>query len=371
MPWAWWSATKALARATMAMVRRAAAVWLLLWLVPVLALLVTLGPDATFSRIAMFFSEMAVVTFGGAYAGLAYVAQQAVEHYHWLRPGEMLDVLGMAEATPGPLIMVTQFVGFMAAYRDPGALHPMVAGTLGGLLTTWVTFTPCFLWIFLGAPFIEGSAATRRLAGAVRHYGRRGRRHPEPRGVVCAAHLVPRSETRPEAGHFVRPFFARQPRSLGARALGRGCHCDLQVQGRDDSGATCLRGRRRGVAFPRGVLMKRRALLAAAWCPAGGVNFAAGIPTIWLNLVAWLTQNPTRDGNGRRAPPEALLRQLRNLFGVRILHTWGITEISPITTMATLLPEQAGLGEDEMCAQLAKQGRTIFGCDVRLVDPTG
>jgi chromate transporter len=155
------------ARATGAMARRAASVWLILWLVPVLALLATLGVDATFSRIALFFSEMAVVTFGGAYAVLAYVAQQAVENYHWLRPGEMLDGLGMAETTPGPLIMVTQFVGFMAAYRDPGTMNPMLAGTLGGLLTTWVTFTPCFLWIFLGAPFIEGLRGNKGLSGAL------------------------------------------------------------------------------------------------------------------------------------------------------------------------------------------------------------
>ena len=147
--------------------RRAAALWLVLWLVPVLALVATLGTGATFSRIAIFFSEMAVVTFGGAYAVLAYVAQQAVENYHWLRPGEMLDGLGMAETTPGPLIMVTQFVGFMAAYRDPGALSPMLAGTLGGLLTTWVTFTPCFLWIFLGAPFIERLRDNKALSGAL------------------------------------------------------------------------------------------------------------------------------------------------------------------------------------------------------------
>jgi chromate transporter len=155
------------AKATIAGARRAAAVWLVLWLVPVLALLATLGSTSTFSQIAIFFSEMAVVTFGGAYAVLAYVAQQAVEHYHWLRPGEMLDGLGMAETTPGPLIMVTQFVGFMAAYRDPGTLSPMLAGTLGGLLTTWVTFTPCFLWIFLGAPFIEALRDNKALSGAL------------------------------------------------------------------------------------------------------------------------------------------------------------------------------------------------------------
>jgi chromate transporter len=110
---------------------------------------------------------MAVVTFGGAYAVLAYVAQQAVENYGWLQPGEMLDGLGMAETTPGPLIMVTQFVGFMGAYRDPGSLPPMLAGTLGGLLTTWVTFTPCFLWIFLGAPFVEALRGNRALGGAL------------------------------------------------------------------------------------------------------------------------------------------------------------------------------------------------------------
>jgi chromate transporter len=146
---------------------RVSAVWLLLWLVPVAALLIGLGQGNVFSQIALFFSKMALVTFGGAYAVLAYVAQQAVEHYHWLQPREMLDGLGMAETTPGPLIMVLQFVGFMAAFRDPGALSPMLAGTLGGLLATWVTFTPCFLWIFLGAPFIETLRGNNGLAGAL------------------------------------------------------------------------------------------------------------------------------------------------------------------------------------------------------------
>src|SRR5262245_41341476 len=142
------------ARPSVARALRASSVWLVLWLVPVIALLATLGTGNVFSQIAVFFSKMAMVTFGGAYAVLAYVAQQAVENYGWLKPGEMLDGLGMAETTPGPLIMVLQFVGFMAAFRDPGTLSPMVAGTLGGLLATWVTFTPCFLWIFLGAPFL-------------------------------------------------------------------------------------------------------------------------------------------------------------------------------------------------------------------------
>src|SRR5207247_6368799 len=132
---------------------QSSSVWLALWLIPVIALLATLGGDNVFSQIAVFFSKMAVVTFGGAYAVLSYVAQGAVEHYHWLKPGEMLDGLGMAETTPGPLIMVLQFVGFMAAYRDPGTLSPLVAGTLGGLLATWVTFPACFLAVCLGRSF--------------------------------------------------------------------------------------------------------------------------------------------------------------------------------------------------------------------------
>jgi chromate transporter len=146
---------------------RVSAIWLSLWLVPVIAIIAVLGVDHTFSEIGAFFSKMAVVTFGGAYAVLAYMAQQAVETYGWLRPGEMLDGLGMAETTPGPLIMVVQFVGFLAAFRHPGALLPMLAGTLGGLLATWCTFVPCFLWIGLGAPFIERLRDNKPVNGAL------------------------------------------------------------------------------------------------------------------------------------------------------------------------------------------------------------
>ena len=146
---------------------RVTAVWLALWLVPVAGLLIGLGPDHVFSQIALFFSKMAMVTFGGAYAVLAYVAQQAADYYHWVTPREMLDGLGMAETTPGPLIMVVQFVGFMAAFRDAGGLPPMLAATLGGLLATWVTFAPCFLWIFAGAPYIETMRGNKALAGAL------------------------------------------------------------------------------------------------------------------------------------------------------------------------------------------------------------
>ena len=137
------------------------------WLIPVAAIFITLGPDNVFSKIGIFFSEMAIVTFGGAYAVLAYVAQEAVQQLGWLRPGEMLDGLGMAETTPGPLIMVTQFVGFLAGHRNPGILNPLAAATFAAVLTTWVTFLPSFLWIFAGAPFIEKMRGNVALTGAM------------------------------------------------------------------------------------------------------------------------------------------------------------------------------------------------------------
>ena len=140
---------------------------LLLWLLPVAALWLALGPGQVFTDIATFFSRMALVTFGGAYAALAYVAQEAVGTYHWLGAPEMLNGLGMAETTPGPLIMVLQFVGFLAAFRDAGGMPPLLAGALGGLLASWVTFLPCFAWIFLGAPWIEALRSSRALANAL------------------------------------------------------------------------------------------------------------------------------------------------------------------------------------------------------------
>jgi chromate transporter len=142
-------------------------VWGGLWLGPVAAILLVLGPADVFAQVALFFSKMAVVTFGGAYAVLAYVAQQAVETYGWLGPGEMLDGLGLAETTPGPLILVLQFVGFLAGYRHAVGVEPWLGGLLAGLLTIWVTFVPSFLWIFLGAPHIERLRGNRVLAGAL------------------------------------------------------------------------------------------------------------------------------------------------------------------------------------------------------------
>ena len=143
------------------------AVWLPLWLAPVALLYLFLGGGHIFTRLSVFFSQVAVVSFGGAYAVLAYVAQQAVETHHWLLPGEMLTGLGMAETTPGPLIMVVQYVGFLAGYRTPEMMSPLLAGTLAGLLVTWVTFTPCFLWVFLGAPYVEALRGVRSLGAAL------------------------------------------------------------------------------------------------------------------------------------------------------------------------------------------------------------
>lgn len=145
----------------------AAGVCLVLWVAPLVLLFAVLGPDDVFVRIGLFFSKMAVVTFGGAYAVLGYIAQEAVEGYGWLAPGEMLDGLGLAETTPGPLILVGQFVGFLAAWRGASGLDPWVAGATGAALTVWVTFVPCFLWIFLGAPFIERLRGNKALDAAL------------------------------------------------------------------------------------------------------------------------------------------------------------------------------------------------------------
>ncbi|OLP61242.1 chromate transporter [Xaviernesmea oryzae] len=160
-------AVPAHARPTVGWSLKMAAILGLLWAAPVLASWLVFGPGNVFTAIGLFFSKMAVVTFGGAYAVLAYVAQEAVGHYGWLKPGEMLDGLALAETTPGPLIMVLQFVGFLGAYRQPGAMAPLEAATLGAVLTTWVTFLPCFLFIFLGAPFIERLRGNHSLSAAL------------------------------------------------------------------------------------------------------------------------------------------------------------------------------------------------------------
>ena len=146
---------------------RVAIVGLIVWWAPVGLVALTLGVDHVLVEEGVFFSKAAVVTFGGAYAVLAYIAQQAVEVHAWLRPGEMLDGLGLAETTPGPLILVTEFVGFVGAHRHPSGMPPLLAGTLGAAMTVWVTFVPSFLWIFVGAPYVESLRGNRLLRGAL------------------------------------------------------------------------------------------------------------------------------------------------------------------------------------------------------------
>lgn len=143
------------------------AIGLAVWWGPLLIVLALRGTGDTVSHEAVFFSQTAMVTFGGAYAVLAYINQAAVQHFGWLSAGQMVTGLGLAESTPGPLIMVTEFVGFMGAYRFPGGLSPVVAGILGATVTVWATFAPCFLWIFLGAPFIEQLRGNKAVGGAL------------------------------------------------------------------------------------------------------------------------------------------------------------------------------------------------------------
>jgi chromate transporter len=146
---------------------RIGVICILLWWLPIALAGICLGTGHTIFREGIFFSKAALVTFGGAYAVLPYVSQQAVENYHWLSPGQMLDGLGLAETTPGPLIMVLQFVGFLGAWNQPGDLPPLLAATLGALITTWTTFVPCFLWILLGAPYVERLRGIKSLSSAL------------------------------------------------------------------------------------------------------------------------------------------------------------------------------------------------------------
>ncbi|MEO5597813.1 MAG: chromate efflux transporter [Novosphingobium sp.] len=153
-----------------ALVRQTAvtiAMWLVIWLAPLALIAVVLGKGHVLVSIGLFFAKLAVVTFGGAYAVLAYMAQQAVNTHHWLSTGEMADGLGLAETTPGPLIMVTQFVGFLGAWRAPAPFTPLVAGIMGAAITTWMTFAPCFLWIFAMAPWMERLEHAKRLQGGL------------------------------------------------------------------------------------------------------------------------------------------------------------------------------------------------------------
>ncbi|MDP8908107.1 MAG: chromate efflux transporter [Chloroflexota bacterium] len=154
-------------RPTAARTFKVLAVSVTLWALPLAGVAVWAGTNSVFVEQGLFFSGAALVTFGGAYAVLAYVAQRAVEVYGWLGPGEMVRGLALAETTPGPLIMVVQFVAFLGAYRNPGSIDPWAAALIGALLTTWVTFVPCFLFIFLGAPYVERLRGNKNLAAAL------------------------------------------------------------------------------------------------------------------------------------------------------------------------------------------------------------
>jgi chromate transporter len=154
-------------RPTASRAAKVVAVGTALWVTPLVAVALLAGTSSVFVEQGLFFSGTALVTFGGAYAVLAFVAQRAVEVYGWLTPGEMVRGLALAETTPGPLIMVVQFVAFLGAYRDPGSLDPWLAATIGALLTTWVTFVPCFVFIFLGAPYVERLRGNRSLSAAL------------------------------------------------------------------------------------------------------------------------------------------------------------------------------------------------------------
>lgn len=143
-------------------------IWGSVWLLPIIGVVLVFGADSTFHELNLFFSKMSMVTFGGAYAALSYVAQKAVEVHGWLQGSEMLDGLAMAETTPGPLIQTVQFVGFMAAYRFPNGLEPLIAATIGSILVTWMTFAPCFLWIFTFAPYVEYLRSRKSLSHALK-----------------------------------------------------------------------------------------------------------------------------------------------------------------------------------------------------------
>ncbi len=145
---------------------RTIALWLAIWLLPLAGVALIFGFDHVLTRLALFFSKLAVVTFGGAYAVLAYMAQDVVETYGWLKPGEMLDGLGLAETTPGPLILVTEFVGYLAAARHGGG-SALLFGVLGAVVTLWATFVPCFLFVFAGAPYVEWLKSAPRLKSAL------------------------------------------------------------------------------------------------------------------------------------------------------------------------------------------------------------
>ena len=209
------------------------AIGLLAWGVPVGLVAALTGRDSVFTEQGLFFSGAALVTFGGAYAVLAYVAQKAVEVYGWLAPGEMVRGLALAESTPGPLIMVVQFVAFVGAYRDPGSLDPWVAAVLAALLTTWVTFVPCFVFIFLGAPYVERLRGNRRALGRPdRDHRRRRRRDRQPGGLLRPPHAVRRHHDASAGARDARGARARHGAPVRSRSWRSPPYCCSACGGR-------------------------------------------------------------------------------------------------------------------------------------------
>ena len=239
----------------------ASVIGLVAWWAPVALVALALGPSHVLTSIGLFFSKLAVVSFGGAYALLAYMAQQAVETYGWMTAPEMVDGLGLAETTPGPLILVTQFVGFLAAYRDPLPFSPLAAGILGAALTTWVTFVPSMLWIFAGAPFVEQLRSNRRLSGALAAITAAVVGVILNLSVWFALHVLFGQVTR----KVVRPGALVRLRSAGARSQDRRAGRDRGVAGvplpsRPDRGRRDHGGARdRGAAHARRVSQPSRA----------------------------------------------------------------------------------------------------------------
>ena len=226
------------ARPGIAQLARSLAIWLALWLAPAITLFAIFGMDNIYTQISLAFGKVALMAFGGDYAVVVYGAKQAVDSYHWISTREVQEGIAMGEIVPGTIMIVTQFFGFVAAYRDPGNLPPLLAGVFGGLLATWMTFIPCFLWILSIAPFIEGlrrkAISQQRPAGRHR---RRRRRDLQPHGLVRHSDLVPRGPTGP-----IRPaqlrctrFRELRPVGIGAVCLRRDCGVPFPDQRRHDS----------------------------------------------------------------------------------------------------------------------------------------
>src|SRR6267142_2469143 len=256
----------------------ASVVGLVLWWAPVALAVLLLGASTVFVDIGLFFSKLAVVSFGGAYALLAYMAQQAVDTYHWMSAPEMVDGLGLAETTPGPLILITQFVGFLAAYRAAAPFAPLAAGVIGAAMTTWVTFVPPMTLIFALAPFVEQLRANRRLSGALAAIT------AAVVGVILnltvwfALHVLFGSVTEARAGPL--RWYAFDPLALDLKVGARAAEASSRSRAAGRRSASCCSSSRRcrrrsaGTARPstRRSSSCASAPRAASWLPSKAPN---------------------------------------------------------------------------------------------------